>query len=1126
MKQTIPFTFEEIYKDLEKEFAKLGYDTPFEGSNTAQIITAMAYTISNLNLNTAVNINENLLTLARKRKNILQDARILGYEASKKISYKYKIELKFKQLGKFIIPKYSVFTSGDKKYYYLGSDKTIEIRNIDEMNSLTLQLEIKEGNLITYKEKPNELIYTFNGIQNYIDIPYTDVEDDGIEIYATYYDPIRGKIEKEEWNKSKILLLDKNDQLHKEFLRLDVTDTNTPRCYFAYSGIGHELPAGAILEVNALISSGSQGSLQGLLQIDGYIQEFCKLNDAFQPQLLVTGLEEESDQSIKDNAPLMNNTASRVVTAFDYKAVANNHASVKDCIVWGGEDEVPVRKGNIYCSFLPEKISRKFSIYSKVSGTEIFEGINDKSTVSERYIYKLDDSINKEKNYISNSELLSQSINENKTILNPGVWDNLDKFKLPALYDNLRNPIYVFVDFYIDVKKYKLGIAQSEIRQKIFDKLNEKIQRLETFDTTFFNSNIIKQLDNELSDIMGLTLKPKFYILIDSENTAKKRMKSITSSNLRAYIDLASNNQSAKLNVWLPLNGFEGDTINVEYNKTIVYKDGSYTSKDTIKATNTDVANRLISKTYDISNLNQSGGVNVLFNSRDKTINLKGTDLQYYNIENKRLYYYSKINGYTSQIQILLPKFVKPGDKIKVTAHYGKTDTEETSIVSDYTINKNDKFSNRVDILDRFHGSYAGIVYPLRYTIEYSNEFGNKLSGEECANLEIAKQKTDSQNQVFNGLSLSELFYDSYTDELSEHVEVWLPSAIAKENDILIVQSKLNPKNRVSIDLTKEQINKKKIEVSLPLEKLSVLNYSYTSVKGENINIYPLYYKDAHINTIEEISDDSLDFASKQIEIKKEYIPTNTGTGVETFKDNYTIELFANAINKFDIRNLIINRNDNTPLSALIPSGSELAKQGVKFEYPYLIWEYPPKNTKTKVLTINLDGKTKDYILSVKSLSTSSIDATDEGEGGIYIYLDLPFEDLYTNKKLNIDVLPKIETLNYIESKKIYVDTTINAKTIKSIFPYIITEDQLDTLNWQALEYISFPVKIDDEVVGTYTIFNERIPYIRIKLKRNVSSPDESRYLNLKYPTDNIHFIRNSFLRLRNVYFENNLRDN
>ena len=342
----------------------------------------------------------------------------------------------------------------------------------------------------------------------------------------------------------------------------------------------------------------------------------------------------------------------------------------------------------------------------------------------------------------------------------------------------------------------------------------------------------------------------------------------------------------------------------------------------------------------------------------------------------------------------------------------------------------------------------------------------------------------------------------------------------------------LNKQNLIKSKVRKASVPRlsrddiEKIEVSLPLEKLSVLNYSYTSVKGENINIYPLYYKDAHINTIEEISDDSLDFASKQIEIKKEYIPTNTGTGVETFKDNYTIELFANAINKFDIRNLIINRNDNTPLSALIPSGSELAKQGVKFEYPYLIWEYPPKNTKTKVLTINLDGKTKDYILSVKSLSTSSIDATDEGEGGIYIYLDLPFEDLYTNKKLNLDVLPKIETLNYIESKKIYVDTTINAETIKSIFPYIITEDQLDTLNWQALEYISFPVKIDDEVVGIYTIFNERIPYIRIKLKRNVSSPDESRYLNLKYPTDNIHFIRNSFLRLRNVYFENNLRDN
>ena len=138
----------EIYKELEAKFEELGYDSPYEGSNLDQLLTAMSYTTSMLNINTAVNINETLLTLAEKRKNILQDARILGYEASKKTSYKYKIRLKFTKIGKFLIPKYSVFKSNNRFFYYFGPDITVDIKDEQTQNTFRQIIEVKEGMLI------------------------------------------------------------------------------------------------------------------------------------------------------------------------------------------------------------------------------------------------------------------------------------------------------------------------------------------------------------------------------------------------------------------------------------------------------------------------------------------------------------------------------------------------------------------------------------------------------------------------------------------------------------------------------------------------------------------------------------------------------------------------------------------------------------------------------------------------------------------------------------------------------------------------------------------------------------------------------------------------------------------
>ena len=119
-------------------------------------------------------------------------------------------------------------------------------------------------------------------------------------------------------------------------------------------------------------------------------------------------------------------------------------------------------------------------------------------------------------------------------------------------------------------------------------------------------------------------------------------------------------------------------------------------------------------------------------------------------------------------------------------------------------------------------------------------------------------------------------------------------------------------------------------------------------------------------------------------------------------------------------------------------------------------------------------------------------------------------------------------------------DFTIDETSIKKILPYIVSLEDLDNINIQKLEYVQFPIvettysdnefkKEDNKnTVGTYTIFNDRKPYIRIKLLKSLELPledelngdDEFIIFDVEYPTSNINFIRNSFLKLREVNFD------
>lgn len=481
--QTIPFNFDDIYGYIEGKFEDAGYDTQ-EGSNTMQLVTAMSYLVSMLNANTAANVNETILTLARKRALALKDARVLGYEASHITSYQYELTLEFSTPGTYRISKYDTFVSGDYTYYYLGdtTDSFTVLEGVPEIKTIT----VIEGELKSYTDE-QALTTTIDNVydsetetwaaQTYVDLAYTNVEENGIEMFLTYYDDDGIYHELEEWTKSSRYMIDTDTDLNKEFVRLDLIDYGTPRLHFKLGDIGKDLRVGTIVYMNALISSGVDGKMTETPTTDLE----CTVTNY---SLSVQGAAEETLSSIKTNAPLFNNTANRVVTVNDYESFCNKQTSVKTSVVWDGQDEYPTQGGYIWFSFIPSTAIRTIS------------DAND-----EGYTWVLQDKFDTDNWYIENDEIQD-------------VYDVLDNYKIPTLEFFHRHPIYFDFDYEINIPRYKIVTSEAAINEAAFNVINdyfligdtESVNPVESFDFEYFQSNLIKRIDEELTDNMGFNI--------------------------------------------------------------------------------------------------------------------------------------------------------------------------------------------------------------------------------------------------------------------------------------------------------------------------------------------------------------------------------------------------------------------------------------------------------------------------------------------------------------------------------------------------------------------------------------------------------------------------------------------
>jgi len=519
----LPYDHQEIETVLKQVLLSNGItDILYEGSNVSQLSSIISYLISSLNVNTAINLQETILPLASKRMNILFGARQLGYEPHAIKSYKYELTIKpkispdldlYDTTEQHInIYKNTKFISGDKSYWYVGPTlvNAITYSNYDILfyndpsrgkpkSELTITIPVIEGDLISYEDDPDGLQLT---AYNYIDennqtktkqdylIPYKNVEDDyGLQVYLSYINDDGYTIIGEEWKKSDTFLIDENLTYNKnKFIRKENIILGYPTIFFEFAGFGNKIRPETKININVLQSNGPDGEAsEEFIVDDTVLSEMIEIIDY---KLLERGIHEESNENIKENAIVFNNTANRAVTRYDYKAITKRHPLVGEIDAWGGEEEIEKQIGNIWISCVPENNQR--IIKKIVNGYEIEVGTPSMTPTS-------DLSLNWQNWYLTD---------ENYKIL----FDYLDAYKILTMQINKRHPLYIDFEYFIDIVKYDSSKKVEEVHAISFNAINEYfINTLEKYDSEYLTSNMQRILDIALDYNTGVNLKLNMY---------------------------------------------------------------------------------------------------------------------------------------------------------------------------------------------------------------------------------------------------------------------------------------------------------------------------------------------------------------------------------------------------------------------------------------------------------------------------------------------------------------------------------------------------------------------------------------------------------------------------------------
>ena len=448
-------------------------DYDFDGSGMSVLLDVLAYNTHYNAMNAHFALNEAFLDSAQIRGNVVTRAKLLGYVPRSILSPRAKVTITVDVSGESgTIPTTLTLPRGTKlktliggeefQYVVLANHTAPLVSNQFTFNNIT----ICEGSFREIKYR----------VDNDIENQKFQLSDDNADTST-----LRVRVqENEESSAFDIYTKFENLSTVNEETKTYYLQQNSNEYFEIYFGdgvTGFKPTNNNIVTLDYVITKGDESngagdavnSLVGFSAVDN-VGGFSTIT--IQTNTLSSGgVEEETSESIRFNAPLTFTSQNRAVTADDYAAIIKkSFANIDSISTWGGEDQDPPEYGSAYIAIKP--------LTSATLTTE------EKARII--------GTILKGKNVVS---ITPEIVDPNFTNLELDVFFKFN----PNLTD--RSPT--------DLQT----VVRDTIKDYNFNNLNK-------FDGVFRHSELLRKIDNADPSILNSTVRPRMFQNITPVNNA------------------------------------------------------------------------------------------------------------------------------------------------------------------------------------------------------------------------------------------------------------------------------------------------------------------------------------------------------------------------------------------------------------------------------------------------------------------------------------------------------------------------------------------------------------------------------------------------------------------------------
>lgn len=337
------------FLESQSEFS----DFDFDGSGLNVLVDALAYSTHYQALTANMAMSEAFIDTAQIRKNVVARAKDINYFPRQISSAIATINLSITPtvdpLAPITIPKGTKFTSavGKETLTFVTTDST---QLFDTITTGTYEgdITISQGVFRTQTFiKTSDLDQRFILIQNDVDA--------NENYFVVNIRPTSGSSNITNFTRSTSLAgIDGTSEVYY----IQEADNGNIEIYFGDGNLGKEILINNAIDINYLVTKGEEGNDANVFNLIDNITDGVTYDISdFTITLVYSaagGAPEETIDSIKFNAPLVNSTQERAITVNDYRSlILNKYPSIESLNVWGGEDNIPPQYGKVFIAVKP-----------------------------------------------------------------------------------------------------------------------------------------------------------------------------------------------------------------------------------------------------------------------------------------------------------------------------------------------------------------------------------------------------------------------------------------------------------------------------------------------------------------------------------------------------------------------------------------------------------------------------------------------------------------------------------------------------------------------------------------------------------------------------------------------------